>query len=296
MISRCGLSGRAAHSESTREGSIGSGTRDTWRARATSGGTLPAWVLGTRVALGGFQGKYQSLDPRCTRGLPGGSFVYGYSGHVALSEAKSETGLRRTFGVTFWTRGILRKFLKEVPTEASMGHSAGLRDGSERGFWEHVSYSERLRKGSFGVARPEGVFERISEGVFERFPRGSSGLTSEGLPEGFPRGFLKEVAKGSSGRLPRRAAMVVGSKMGGGDGSVRSDWPECSGRCGPLDLRSTARVGRLVRTGRTDRPFLAIRSEINGGDASGGFLFQGKGRLGGARRRTTAGLTGGATQ
>src|SRR5438552_3432469 len=42
----------------------------------------------------------------------------------------------------------------------------------------------RLRKGSFGVARPEGVFE----GVFR-----------EGLLEG----------------LPRWAAMIVGCKMGG---------------------------------------------------------------------------------
>src|SRR5438105_11673316 len=60
--------------------------------RATSGGTLPAWVLGTRVALGGFRGKYHSLDSRCTRGLLGGSFVFGYSGHVVLFEAKSERG------------------------------------------------------------------------------------------------------------------------------------------------------------------------------------------------------------
>src|SRR5438105_7790382 len=81
--------GHVAHSESTREGSLGSGTRDTWRARATSGGILPAWVLGTRVALGGFRGKYHSLDSRRTRGFREG---YGYSGHAALSEAKSKRG------------------------------------------------------------------------------------------------------------------------------------------------------------------------------------------------------------
>src|SRR6266540_7227799 len=32
-----------------------------------------------------------------------------------------------------------------------------------------------------------------------------------------------------------------------------------------------ARVGRPVRTGRTDWPFLAVRSEINGGDSSASF-------------------------
>ena len=77
----------------------------------------------------------------------------------------------------------------------------------------HAPKGSERGGGCFGVARPEGVFERISERVFERFPRGSSGLTSEGLPEGFPRGFSKEV--GLPEKLPRRAAMVVGFKMGG---------------------------------------------------------------------------------
>src|SRR5207244_7830131 len=77
----------------------------------------------------------------------------------------------------------------------------------------------------------------VPKGSSKGFPRGSSGLTSEGLPEGFPRGFSKEVGlpEGFHGR-----------------------------RLWSLDLRSMARVGRLVRTGRTDRPFLAVRSEING--------------------------------
>src|SRR5436189_3941497 len=72
--------------------------------RATSGGTLPAWVLGTRVALRGFRGKYHSLDSRRTRGLPGGSYVW-----------------------VLGTRGVLREFSKEVPTKVSKGHSVGLR-------------------------------------------------------------------------------------------------------------------------------------------------------------------------
>src|SRR6266540_6644923 len=89
---------------------------------------------------------------------------------------------------------MLRRAPKEVPMEASKGHSAGLRDGSERGFWEHVSYSKRLRKGSFGVARPEGVFERVSERV-------PSGLASERV----------------SGRLSRRVALVVGLEIDSSD-------------------------------------------------------------------------------
>src|SRR5438105_14071172 len=57
-------------------------------------------------------------------------------------------------------------------------------------------------KGSFGVARPEGVFE----GVFREgwFRRGLRRLFSRGcLRKGFPRGSSKEVAKGSSGRVLR---------------------------------------------------------------------------------------------
>ena len=131
-----------AHSESTPGGVSRIGHSGHVATRASSGGTLPAWALGTRVALGGFRGKYHSLDSRRTRGLPGGSYVYGYSGHVALSEAMperggferrfrrggfragfwdtwhapkgSERGLRRAFGVTFGTRVILRKAPKGV--------------------------------------------------------------------------------------------------------------------------------------------------------------------------------------
>src|SRR5438105_12650704 len=88
--------GHVAHSESTREGSLGSGTRDTWRARATSGGTLPAWVLGTRVALGGFRGKYHSLDPRRTRGFREGPMCMGHS-------AGLRGGSERVFGNTCHT-------------------------------------------------------------------------------------------------------------------------------------------------------------------------------------------------
>src|SRR5438128_12690884 len=52
-----------------REDSLGSGTRDTWRALATSGGTLPAWVIGSRVSLGCFRGQYHSLASGPNGGL-----------------------------------------------------------------------------------------------------------------------------------------------------------------------------------------------------------------------------------
>src|SRR6266542_1786363 len=43
---------------------FGFGTRGQVASSATSGGTPPAGVLGTRVALGVFRGKYHSLDSR----------------------------------------------------------------------------------------------------------------------------------------------------------------------------------------------------------------------------------------
>src|SRR5438105_7581120 len=135
--------GRAAHSESTREGfsrlghaghvagsgasgvapgesvlgtrvllgglpdvACGLGTRGQVACSEASGGSLPAKVLGTRVALGVFRGKYHSLDSRRTRGLPGGSVVNGYSGHVATRATAGET---LPF-VILGTRGALAGF------------------------------------------------------------------------------------------------------------------------------------------------------------------------------------------
>src|SRR5207237_750343 len=51
----CGLSGARRTRKNTREGSIGFGHSGHVSTRATSGGTLAARVLGTRVALGGFR-------------------------------------------------------------------------------------------------------------------------------------------------------------------------------------------------------------------------------------------------
>src|SRR6266540_617601 len=51
-VSRLGHWGHVAHSEGIREGSLGLGTRDTWLARATSGGWLFVWASGTRGELG----------------------------------------------------------------------------------------------------------------------------------------------------------------------------------------------------------------------------------------------------
>src|SRR5436190_1861013 len=94
-----GLSG-AAHSECTREGLS---APDTWRIRVHPGFS---WGLGTRVALGVFRGKYHSLDSRCTRGLPGGSVVNGYSGHVST---RATSGGTLPF-VVLGTRGALAGF------------------------------------------------------------------------------------------------------------------------------------------------------------------------------------------
>jgi len=112
---------------------------------------------------------------------------------------------------------MLRRVPKGVPAKASKGHSAGLRDGSERvsghaarseGFndrvlREDVSLSERLRKGLSGWRVPKvfskGSSGRVgSEGVFEGCFR--EVVFERGLRRVLPEG----VAKGSSGRVLRR--------------------------------------------------------------------------------------------
>src|SRR5438132_3955548 len=90
------------------------------------------------------------------------------SGHKAYFEG--------VFRLTFGTRGTLRGYVPKgvakeiskggfragfrdtrhspkdgpegVPTEVSKGHSAGLRDGSERAYWSGLGTHVRLRKGS----------------------------------------------------------------------------------------------------------------------------------------------------
>ena len=145
--------------------------------------------------------------------------------------------------------------------------------------WGHVAFSEGWSgRGFYGGF--EGAFGRasgrlrkdLSVGLrghvsySERAPKGSSGLVC--LERGFPKGE-------SFGRT-----FIVGLEINGWDSSVRSDRgelrsdrPKCLGRCGPLDFRSTARVGRPVRTDRTVDRFLAVGSDLDGYYSIGGVFF-----------------------
>src|SRR6266540_1118310 len=145
-------------------------------------------------------------------------------------------GFRRAAsGLDFGTPGMLRRapigFTKgfrgdfqdtchspKVSEGGSVGgFEGGIRQGfgtTPKGFRDTRHAPKGSKRGGFQGGAFRGGLRKVPERVFERFPRGSSRLTSEGLPEGFPRGFSKEVGKGSSGRLPRRAAMVVGFKNG----------------------------------------------------------------------------------
>ena len=168
-----------AHSQASEE----SITR--WTSRCTR--ELP----GGCGALGGFRGKYHSLDftvhsgasgrLRRTRrlpgkvllvglvahsGLPGLASGFGTRGQVSCSEGDFE-GFRKGFRLASGTRGLLRKVPKEVPAKASKGHSAGLRGGSER-VSGHAARSEGLERG-------EGASGwHVPKGSSKGFPRGSS--------------------------------------------------------------------------------------------------------------------------
>src|SRR5438128_516208 len=123
---------------------LGFGTRDRWRARASSGRVLPAW---------------------------------GIRGHVACSEGRTERslgaaskGLRGSFRLDLWdTWHSSKESAKGFSKRASKGLSAGLRFGSERCLGRASGTRVIFREGSEGVFRA-GRFERVSEG-------GSSGRT-----------------------------------------------------------------------------------------------------------------------
>src|SRR5438128_2155384 len=169
--------------------------------RATSGETLPAVVLGTRVALAGFRGKYHSLDfaahsgasgrlaahseasggsitrwtSRRTRELPGGlrrtrrlpglALGFGTRGHVSCSEGYSE-GVSK--GLSGWLSGHVafsESFRRRFRRRLRRGHSAWLRDSFERVFGARGTLRRAPKGGASGWHVPKGVFERVSERV-----------------------------------------------------------------------------------------------------------------------------------
>jgi len=104
-------------------------------------------------------------------------------------------------GLVFGTPGMTRRVPKEVLAKASMGHSAGLRDGSGK-VSGHAAFSEGLRKEASA---------RLEEGLRKGFPRGGCGLAVEGgglrrrvAPKGFSKAVSKRVFReGASKRLRR---------------------------------------------------------------------------------------------
>src|SRR5207244_3036980 len=118
---------------------------------ATSGGTPPAGVLGTHVALGGFRGKCHSLDSRRTRRAPGCGLRVRHSGTWGMFR-------RESFGLTFGTRGVFRRkdrrvwfegvskgAFGEMASGLASGTDGALRRTVRQGFWR------KLRKEAFGL-------------------------------------------------------------------------------------------------------------------------------------------------
>ncbi len=199
-----------------------------------------------------------SLDSRRTRGLPGGSYRFGYSGHVAYSH-----GTRRTLSAwhsvwafpghvahsnyfRMWSHGLGTRdtwFSRNAPGNTlsvdysgrvalSEAKSEGVSKGSRFRHSGHVACSEGLRR---GVSKGFRLGLRNTRHITKEKLKGSFGVTSEtrgifrrkvrrvsgpGHSEGFRRGFL-------SGWL-----LVVGlgidgwGSSGGSDrDELRSDWP-----------------------------------------------------------------------
>src|SRR6266498_2767688 len=110
-----------------------------------------------------------------------GGFRAGFSGRVSYSE-----GFRRRFRRSFErASGRASGRLRRVYRSGASGIRVTLR---------------KAPKGSFGVARPEGVFEGVfREGLRKRSRRGLRRISERGASGWLRRGLPEGVVKGSSG-------------------------------------------------------------------------------------------------
>src|SRR5438128_607637 len=138
----------------------------------------------TRGAFAGFRDSITRWASRCTRELPGGLRLR-HSGTGGTLRRWVRKGVSRwhvpkeAFGLASGTRVILRRFPTDVSTE--LRRTSGRASGRLRRVYRSGASGIRVilrkaLKGSFGVARPEGVFEGVlPRGCFGEFPGGSSG-------------------------------------------------------------------------------------------------------------------------
>src|SRR6266542_3895308 len=171
---------------------------------------------------------------------------YGASGRLA-AHSETRVMLRRwvrkgvsgwhvpkeAFGLAFGTSVILRRFPKGCFDGASKGSSGRALRQLRKGFRDTRRSPKGFERGCSDVARPEGGSRKglregccglAVEGVFRRslVPKGgfskavSKRVFREGASESFREGVFEGGCEGVFQRvLPRRAAMIVGSKMGG---------------------------------------------------------------------------------
>src|SRR6266508_2671510 len=114
-------------------------------------------------------------------------------------------------------------------------------------------------------------FEKVFRRASGRLRKGSKGVFWAGLSR-------KDFRRGSFGEVISVGLGIDGwgSTVRSDRGELRSNRPKCLGRCGPLDFRSTARVGRPFRTDRTADRFLTVGSDLDGcySIGGGGFFFK----------------------
>jgi len=183
---------------------------------------------GTRGAFTGFRDSFARWASWCTRELPGG--LRRTRRHVSCSDGGSERG----FGMARSEGGFRAGFQDKCHTpkvfESMFRRSfeGVFRQGfatASKGVSGHAALSEGLRK---GVLRCGTSRRWFSKGVSARDVAGWLSKGSSGgvwFRRGFSKAVSKEVAKGSSGRLPKgfRKAFI-----GGGSGrwieDLRPGW------------------------------------------------------------------------
>ncbi len=165
-----------------------------------------------------------SLDSRCTRGLPGGSYVLGYSGHVACSDNLSG---KLPVGLSVWASGRvalshgIRGGLSRLRHSGQVALSQPSREHFSRSITRDAWHSPKVVPKGLSLSGLRDI-RHISKRVFRLDLR-----DAWHSPKLSPKGFSKEVSKGW---LPGWLSGHVACSEGWSEGGFEKGLSACFGK------------------------------------------------------------------